>query len=49
MERLAGLSTGEYKTWSANAAALVRRDYDLATQTARLERLLARLTQLYQG
>jgi glycosyltransferase involved in cell wall biosynthesis len=49
MERLAGLSTSEYETWSANAAALGRRDYDLATQTARLERLLARLTQLYQG
>ncbi|MDQ5823351.1 MAG: glycosyltransferase [Chloroflexota bacterium] len=49
MESLAGLSTDEYETWSANAAAIVRRDYDLATQTARLERLLARLTQLYQG
>ncbi|MDQ3704424.1 MAG: glycosyltransferase [Chloroflexota bacterium] len=49
MERLASLSTGEYDVWSANAAALVRRDYDLATQTARLERLLARLTQLYRG
>ncbi|HEX8598684.1 MAG TPA: glycosyltransferase [Chloroflexia bacterium] len=49
MERVADLSVSEYQAWSAKAAALVRRDYDLTTQTARLERLLARLTQLYQG
>ncbi|MEA2574511.1 MAG: hypothetical protein QOH93_1809 [Chloroflexia bacterium] len=49
MERVACLSPDEYAAWGANAAASVRRDYELSTQTARLERLLARLTQLYRG
>ncbi|HEX8229171.1 MAG TPA: glycosyltransferase [Chloroflexia bacterium] len=49
MELLASLPEREHETWSANAAATVRRNYDLSTQTARLEGLLARLTQLYRG
>ncbi|HVG00041.1 MAG TPA: glycosyltransferase [Chloroflexia bacterium] len=46
METVADLPADEYEKWSDNAAAGVRRNYDLATQTERLERLLARLTQL---
>ena len=46
METVTGLSTEDYRAWSENAAATVRRNYDLTTQTERLERLLARLTQL---
>lgn len=46
METVADLAAEEYARWSDNAAATVRRNYDLATQTERLERLLARLTQL---
>ena len=49
MEQVASLSKDNYHKWSANAAATIRRDYDLAIQTARLERLLVRLTQLYSG
>jgi glycosyltransferase involved in cell wall biosynthesis len=46
MEAVADLLADEYARWSDNAASTVRRNYDLATQTERLERLLARLTQL---
>lgn len=46
METVADLPAEEYASWSDNAAAIVRRNYDLTTQTERLERLLARLTQL---
>jgi glycosyltransferase involved in cell wall biosynthesis len=49
MEGVADLPQEVYARWSANAAGKVRRDYDLATQTQRLERLLARLTQIGRG
>jgi glycosyltransferase involved in cell wall biosynthesis len=49
METVASLSPADYARWSANAAATARRDYDLTTQTERLEKLVSRLTQLYPG
>ncbi|HEY0070044.1 MAG TPA: glycosyltransferase [Chloroflexia bacterium] len=49
MEMVATLSAADYTRWSAHAGATVRRDYDLTTQTERLEKLVSRLTQLHCG
>lgn len=49
MEQVATLSPAAHAGWSENAATTVRRDYDLETQTERVERLLTRLTQINRG